>query len=300
MPDRPLLEVRDLHAWYGESHVLYGVDFEVRAGETVTLLGRNGAGKTTTLKSIMGMVGRRRGSVTFDGRETIGWPSNRIARLGVAADVPLVGLVAGLRVMKGHDVVVEAARILAARGARFHLALVGSGSREALVRRAVVEAGLSDRVSLTGFVRDMPQAMAALDVALYSALESEGMSRVIFEFLAPSMSHIKSGNLRALAVTTEKRFGGLPEVPSVAESGLPGYVVTSWNSLAAPAGTPRPVIDRLNQAVHKALAAPEVQERLKGLGVDARASTPEHLREFFVTEAKRWGRVVETAKIPKR
>jgi tripartite-type tricarboxylate transporter receptor subunit TctC len=123
---------------------------------------------------------------------------------------------------------------------------------------------------------------------------------VIFEFLAPSMSHIKSGNLRALAVTTEKRFGGLPEVPSVAESGLPGYVVTSWNSLAAPAGTPRPVIDRLNQAVHKALAAPEVQERLKGLGVDARASTPEHLREFFVAEAKRWGEVVETAKIPKR
>ncbi len=83
-PGAPLLTVRDLHAWYGESHVLYGVDFEVRAGETVTLLGRNGAGKTTTLKSIMGIVGRRRGSVTFDGRETIGLASNRIARLGIA------------------------------------------------------------------------------------------------------------------------------------------------------------------------------------------------------------------------
>ncbi|MGH8740224.1 MAG: tripartite tricarboxylate transporter substrate-binding protein, partial [Burkholderiales bacterium] len=123
---------------------------------------------------------------------------------------------------------------------------------------------------------------------------------VIFEFLAPSMSHIKSGNLRALAVTTEQRFPALPDVPTVLESGLSGYVVTSWNSLAAPAGTPRAVIDRLNQAVHKAMAAPDVQQRFAALGVHGRASTPEHLREFFISEAKRWGRVVETAKIPKR
>ena len=69
MPERALLEVRDLHAWYGESHILHGVDFEVRQGEVVTLLGRNGAGKTTTLKSIMGMLSRRRGSVRFDGHQ---------------------------------------------------------------------------------------------------------------------------------------------------------------------------------------------------------------------------------------
>ena len=81
---RPLLAVRDLHAWYGESHVLHGVDFEVRQGETVTLLGRNGAGKTTTLTAIMGILSRRRGSVTFEGRELTGLPSNRIARLGLA------------------------------------------------------------------------------------------------------------------------------------------------------------------------------------------------------------------------
>ena len=83
MPE-PLLAVKDLHAWYGESHVLHGVDFEVHPGETVTLLGRNGAGKTTTLKSVMGIVERRRGSVRFDGTETIGLASNRIARLGMA------------------------------------------------------------------------------------------------------------------------------------------------------------------------------------------------------------------------
>jgi branched-chain amino acid transport system ATP-binding protein len=94
----PLLRVKDLHAWYGESHVLHGVDFDVAQGETVTLLGRNGAGKTTTLKSIMGMVGRRRGSVSFDGRETIGLPSNRIARLGVAFCPEERGVFASLNV----------------------------------------------------------------------------------------------------------------------------------------------------------------------------------------------------------
>ncbi|MDB5490083.1 MAG: livF 3 [Reyranella sp.] len=79
-----LLKVAGLQAWYGESHILHGVDFEIRRGELVTLLGRNGAGKTTTLKSIMGIVGKRSGSITFDGKETVGQPSDRIARQGIA------------------------------------------------------------------------------------------------------------------------------------------------------------------------------------------------------------------------
>jgi len=78
-----LLEVTDLHAWYGESHVLHGVDFSVRAGEVVTLLGRNGAGRTTTLRAMLGLTGARRGSVRIGGVETIGLASHRIARLGV-------------------------------------------------------------------------------------------------------------------------------------------------------------------------------------------------------------------------
>ena len=79
-----MLEVRGLNAWYGESHILHGIDFEVREGEVVTLLGRNGAGKTTTLKSIMGMVGRREGSIVFREQQIAKLPSNRIARLGIA------------------------------------------------------------------------------------------------------------------------------------------------------------------------------------------------------------------------
>ena len=80
----PLLKVAGLESWYGESHILHGIDFEIGRGELVTLLGRNGAGKTTTLRSIMGIVGKRKGSVKFDGHETVGYPSNQIARLGIA------------------------------------------------------------------------------------------------------------------------------------------------------------------------------------------------------------------------
>src|SRR5215475_2797968 len=79
-----LLKVAGLHAWYGESHILHGVDFQVGRGELVTLLGRNGVGKTTTLRSIMGIVEKRTGSVDYAGRETVGQPSDTIARLGLA------------------------------------------------------------------------------------------------------------------------------------------------------------------------------------------------------------------------
>jgi branched-chain amino acid transport system ATP-binding protein len=95
-----LLTVKGLNAWYGESHILHGVDLEVRAGEVVTLLGRNGVGKTTTLKSIMGMVGRREGSIAYEGRETITLPSNRIARLGIAFCPEERGIFASLNVLE--------------------------------------------------------------------------------------------------------------------------------------------------------------------------------------------------------
>ncbi|HXO91887.1 MAG TPA: ABC transporter ATP-binding protein [Stellaceae bacterium] len=85
VPPRPeLLRVEELHAWYGESHILHGMSFAVGEGEVVTLLGRNGAGKTTTLRAIMGIVPQRRGSVVFRGTQIAGFASNRIARLGIA------------------------------------------------------------------------------------------------------------------------------------------------------------------------------------------------------------------------
>ena len=94
----PLLAVDDLQAWYGESHILHGVTFQVLSGEVVTLLGRNGAGKTTTLKSIMGIVGQRTGSVRFDGAELIRRTSDQIARAGLAFCPEERGIFASLNV----------------------------------------------------------------------------------------------------------------------------------------------------------------------------------------------------------
>ena len=120
------------------------------------------------------------------------------------------------------------------------------------------------------------------------------------DFIAPLISAIKAGDLRALAVTAGKRQPQLPDVPTAQEAGVKGYDVASWNALAAPAKTPRAVIERVHQELAKALAAPDVQKRFADLGVDPRPSSPEALREFFVAEAKRWTQVVEAAKIPKQ
>ena len=120
------------------------------------------------------------------------------------------------------------------------------------------------------------------------------------DFIAPLLSSIRSGALRPLAMTAGKRFPGLPEVPTAIESGVAGYDVASWNALAAPARTPRAVIERVHQELVNALAVPEVQKRFAELGVEPRSSTPEQLRELFVSESRRWAQVVERAKIPKQ
>jgi branched-chain amino acid transport system ATP-binding protein len=103
MPDaavqpKDMLRVRDLHAWYGESHILHGMSFDVGEGEVVTLLGRNGAGKTTSLKAVLGILPMRRGSVVFDGHELMALSSNRIARLGMAYCPEERGIFASLNV----------------------------------------------------------------------------------------------------------------------------------------------------------------------------------------------------------
>jgi len=120
------------------------------------------------------------------------------------------------------------------------------------------------------------------------------------DFIAPLVSGIRAGDLRALAMTAGKRFKGLPDVPTAIEAGVRGYDVASWNALAAPAKTPRAVIDRVHKELVKALAAPDVQSRFADLGVEPRASTPAELRELFISESRRWSRVVEAAKIPKQ
>src|SRR5271167_30074 len=96
--NKPVLSVRGLQAWYVESHVLHGMSFDLHPGEVITLLGRNGAGKTTTLRSIIGILNKRRGSVVFEGTETVGLPSRSIARLGIGYCPEERGIYASLSV----------------------------------------------------------------------------------------------------------------------------------------------------------------------------------------------------------
>lgn len=124
--------------------------------------------------------------------------------------------------------------------------------------------------------------------------------QAMMEFLAPTLSHIRSGNLRALGVSFASRFAGLPDVPTIAEAGVPGYEATSWNAVAAPAKTPKAIIDRLNREINVAIAVPELRQRLIGLGVDPRASTPRQLHDLLVSESAKWKKVIEAAHIPQQ
>lgn len=123
---------------------------------------------------------------------------------------------------------------------------------------------------------------------------------VAFEILSPAMPLIKAGTLKALAVTSTKRFAGLPNVPTVAESGLPNYQATSWNGLAAPAKTPQPIIDRLSREINAAVAIPDVKTRLLGLGIVAQGSTPAATTTLLTGDIAKWGAVIVKAGIEKQ
>jgi tripartite-type tricarboxylate transporter receptor subunit TctC len=152
------------------------------------------------------------------------------------------------------------------------------------------------------------KSMAGIDVqtvpfkgtpAVLTALRGNEV-QAAFEFIAPALPQIKSGGLKPLAVTSKRRFAGLPEVPTVAESGLPGYEASAWNGVAAPARTPRPIVDRLNKEINAALASPDVKQRLRDLGVEAQGSTPEEFRAFLVAEIAKWRDVIARARIEKQ
>jgi tripartite-type tricarboxylate transporter receptor subunit TctC len=134
---------------------------------------------------------------------------------------------------------------------------------------------------------------------LVTGLRSNSV-QVAFEFIAPVIGPVKAGQFRALAVTTRNRYSGLPDVPTVHESGVPGFEVTSWNGIGVPAKTPRAIIDRLNRAMAEALASPDVKQRFQELAVDTFPSTPDAYRKHIAAEIAKWKKVIETAKIPKQ
>jgi tripartite-type tricarboxylate transporter receptor subunit TctC len=135
--------------------------------------------------------------------------------------------------------------------------------------------------------------------ALITALRG-GQIDAGVEILAPILGQIGGKSLRPLAVMGAKRSFALPETPTVAESGAPGFKVASWNAFAVPAKTPPAIIARLNKEVNAALAAPEIRERLRQLGVEAQGSTPQQQAELLRDEIQRWSEVIRLAGIPRQ
>lgn len=120
-----------------------------------------------------------------------------------------------------------------------------------------------------------------------------GQVQSMFDNTPSALPHVRGGKLRAIAITSAQRSSLLPDVPTVAESGFPGFDVQSWFGLAAPAGTPRPVVDRLNAELGKVLTNPDVRQRLVNLAATPAPGTPEQMRSFTAAEVKRWHDVVK-------
>jgi tripartite-type tricarboxylate transporter receptor subunit TctC len=110
-----------------------------------------------------------------------------------------------------------------------------------------------------------------------------------------SATHVKSGKLRALAVLGKERYSGLPEVPTAAESGMPGFEVDTWYGVLAPAGVPREIVARLNAELTKIMQSPDMRERLAGMGIEPLTSTPAEFGEFVRAEVAKWGSVVKAS-----
>jgi tripartite-type tricarboxylate transporter receptor subunit TctC len=124
-----------------------------------------------------------------------------------------------------------------------------------------------------------------------------GQVDMMFDTTVVAGPHIESGKLRALAVTSAKRLPGMPNVPTVAESGVPGYEVISWQAIFAPAGTPKPIVERLHTEIAKILAEPEMRERLAKLGMQSAEMTTDQVGAFQKAEVAKWAQVIKAANI---
>jgi tripartite-type tricarboxylate transporter receptor subunit TctC len=119
----------------------------------------------------------------------------------------------------------------------------------------------------------------------------------MFEGMNSMAPHVKAGKLRGLAVTTEKRVGAFPDLPTTTEAGLQGFDISVWQGMVAPAGLPRPLLDRINAAVNRAVSTPNFRTRMTDLGNEAAGSTPEEFAALIRRDSQRWGEVIRRAGI---
>jgi len=192
-----ILSVKGLNAWYGESHILHGVDFEVRGGEVVTLLGRNGAGKTTTLKSVMGMVERRSGSVSYQGAEIVKFPSNRIARLGLALCPEERGIFSSLNV---EENLLLPPQVAAGGLSLAQVYELFPNLRERLKSQGTKLSGGEQQMLAIGRILRTGAKMLLLDEP------TEGLAPVIVQHIGRTIARLKAEGFTILLVEQNFRF----------------------------------------------------------------------------------------------
>ena len=124
-----------------------------------------------------------------------------------------------------------------------------------------------------------------------------GRVSIFFSTVAVARPHIQSGRIKALGVTTPRRSVALPETPTIAEAGLPGFAASGWYGFLVPAKTPKAAIDRLNSAVNAAIRPPEIREKLAGLGVEATESSPAQFGELITSDIAKWEKIVKPLNI---
>ena len=150
------------------------------------------------------------------------------------------------------------------------------------------------------------KSLAAVDVQIVPFKASPDMLLALrstnldvgFEILPAVISQIRANSVRLLGVAGDKRFASMPNVPTIAESGVTGFLSSSWNGISTKAGTPRPIVDRMSREINLALAAPEVIQKMRDVGAEARGSTPDETRKLLISEIAKWKAVIERAKIP--
>jgi tripartite-type tricarboxylate transporter receptor subunit TctC len=210
---------------------------------------------------------------------------NDFAQISVAASFAILLAVPPTSPYKSVGELIEAAR---KASGKFNLGAINPGSTQNL------SAVLFQQVSGAQFTivtyRTTPDLVTAL---------LRGDVDLGFDYFAGFESTIAANKLRIIATSGDKRDPVLKDVPTAAESGLPGYVVSSWNGVAAPAGVPAPIVAMLSSEIRKALADPEVQERMLKLGLDARGSTPQEMHDRMARDIAKWREVIDKAGIPK-
>jgi tripartite-type tricarboxylate transporter receptor subunit TctC len=204
----------------------------------------------------------------------------------VAASFPVLIAVSGSSPYRSLKDVVEAAR---KNPGKLNLGAINPGSTQNLSAHLFKQITGVD-VTIIPF-RTTPDLVTAL---------LRGDVDVGFDYYAGLESNLPSGKLRVIAVSGDKRDSLLTDVPTAVESGFPQYVVTSWNGLTARAGTPPEIITLINSEAQRALAAPDLQEKARGLGMEARGSTPQEMQDRLARDTARWREVIDKAGIPKQ